>query len=476
MKKDKYFKIIKQIFKLMIVSISLSQPDMVRFVKDVWPENSCASLGGVKPTLDGGYIIPGCKSDSAWLMKVDMYGNKEWENTYNLMDYWGKKTVIQTSDGGYLFAGWVGIVKVDSLGNKEWKNQNHPAGMGTYPYYEDIIEHSNGKYYAVGGPGNGGLALIVKFSRDGQVLKRKWHGGNCDNDRFKSVIESADGRLIAVGAKVHGNSGYPCSFEWYDDFWIVKLGLNGSKVWEKTYGGDYYEEAHDIVRIESGGYGIIGEKCPDTPSHCTNATRVMYLQIDENGNQVSSDIFNRNGFCSGHAITTTHDGGIAWVGERGNYNLWMYQWDSNNQPLEVTEQLGPGYSIEKTHDGGFVISTGSNIIKTDAEFNFNEDLFTEEIIDEVPSEFKLYQNYPNPFNPKTIIRFDLPKESNVKILIYDILGRLTKKIIDNRQDTGFKSIQWDGTNNYGKKVPDGVYLYSIEAENFRQTKKMILLK
>ena len=476
MKKDKYFKIIKQIFKLMIVSISLSQPDMVRFVKDVWPENSCASLGGVKPTLDGGYIIPGCKSDSAWLMKVDMYGNKEWENTYNLMDYWGKKTVIQTSDGGYLFAGWVGIVKVDSLGNKEWKNQNHPAGMGTYPYYEDIIEHSNGKYYAVGGPGNGGLALIVKFSRDGQVLKRKWHGGNCDNDRFKSVIESADGRLIAVGAKVHGNSGYPCSFEWYDDFWIVKLGLNGSKVWEKTYGGDYYEEAHDIVRIESGGYGIIGEKCPNTPSHCTNATRVMYLQIDENGNQVSSDIFNRNGFCSGHAITTTHDGGIAWVGERGNYNLWMYQWDSNNQPLEVTEQLGPGYSIEKTHDGGFVISTGSNIIKTDAEFNFNEDLFTEEIIDEVPSEFKLYQNYPNPFNPKTVIRFDLPKESNVKILIYDVLGRLIKKIIDNRQDIGFKFIQWDGTNNYGKKVSDGVYLYSIEAENFRQTKKMILLK
>ena len=476
MKKNKYFKMIKQIFILMIVSISLSQPDMVRFVKDVWPENSCASLGGVKPTLDGGYIIPGCKSDSAWLMKVDMYGNKEWENTYNLMDYWGKKTVIQTSDGGYLFAGWVGIVKVDSLGNKEWKNQNHPAGMGTYPYYEDIIEHSNGKYYAVGGPGNGGLALIVKFSRDGQVLKRKWHGGNCDNDRFKSVIESADGRLIAVGAKVHGNSGYPCSFEWYDDFWIVKLGLNGSKVWEKTYGGDYYEEAHDIVRIESGGYGIIGEKCPNTPSHCTNATRVMYLQIDENGNQVSSDIFNRNGFCSGHAITTTHDGGIAWVGERGNYNLWMYQWDSNNQPLEVTEQLGPGYSIEKTHDGGFVISTGSNIIKTDAEFNFNEDLFTEEIIDEVPSEFKLYQNYPNPFNPKTVIRFDLPKESNVKILIYDILGRLTKKIIDNRQDTGLKSIQWDGTDNYGKKVSDGVYLYSIEAGNFRQTKKMILLK
>ena len=94
----------------------------------------------------------------------------------------------------------------------------------------------------------------------------------------------------------------------------------------------------------------------------------------------------------------------------------------------------------------------------------------------LPKVFALHQNYPNPFNPKTIIRFDLPKESNVKILIYDILGRLTKKLIDNRQSTGFKSIQWDATNNYGKKVSAGVYLYRIEAENFRQTKKMVLLK
>ena len=476
MKKIKYFKMIKQIFILMIVSISLSQPDMVRFVKDVWPENSCASLGGVKPTLDGGYIIPGCKSDSAWLMKVDMYGNKEWENTYNLMDYWGEKTVIQTSDGGYLFAGWVGIVKVDSLGNKEWKNQNHPAGMGTYPYYEDIIEHSNGKYYAVGGPGNGGLALIVKFSRDGQVLKRKWHGGNCDNDRFKSVIESADGRLITVGAKVHGNSGYPCSFEWYDDFWIVKLGLNGSKVWEKTYGGDYYEEAHDIVRLESGGYGIIGEKCPNTPSHCTNATRVMYLQIDENGNQVTSDIFNRNGFCSGHAITTTHDGGIAWVGERGNYNLWMYQWDSNNQPLEVTEQLGPGYSIEKTHDGGFVISTGSNIIKTDAEFNFDESLYVEENVNQIPGNFRLNQNYPNPFNSFTTLSYYISEYMFVDLSIYDISGKKIKTFIKKEQSPGEKIIKWDGRDDLGDPAVSGLYIYSLKTDKFDLNRKMILIK
>jgi len=467
---------IKGFFVFIIISFSYSQPDVIRFVKDVWPENACAVNGSAKPTSDGGYIIPGCKSDSAWLMKLDMYGNVEWENTYNLMDYWGNRTVIQTSDGGYLFAGWVGIVKVDSLGNKEWKNQNHPAGMGNYPYYEDIIEHSNGKYYAVGGPGNGGLALMVKFSRDGQVLKRKWYGGNCDNDRFKSVVESHDGRLIAVGAKVHGNSGYPCSFEWYDDFWIVKLGVNGAKFWEKTYGGAYYEEAHDIVRIETGGYAIIGEKCPDTPSHCTNATRVMYLEIDNGGNQVSSNIFNRNGFCSGHAITTTHDGGIAWVGERGNYNLWMYQWDSNNQPLEVTEQLGPGYGIEKTDDGGYVISTGSNIIKTDSEFNFDEWMNSEDEINQLPNQFELSQNYPNPFNANTNIVYNVYEETFVQLIIYDILGNQIKELVNENQPLGDRIVSWKGDNNNGEFVTSGVYIYTLKANGTEVSKKMILIK
>jgi len=459
-----------------MISMLMAQPSTIRFTKDVWPENSCGALGAVKPTMDGGYIIPGCEGDSALLIKLDMYGNTEWEKTYDLMDYWGKKTVIQTSDGGYIFAGWVGIVKVDSLGNKEWKNQQHPNSMGTYPYYEDIIEHSNGYYYAVGGPGNGGQGLIVKFSTDGEVLKRKWHGGNCDNDRFKSVIESTDGRLIVVGGKVHGNSGYPCSFEWYDDFWIMKLGLNGSKIWEKTYGGNYYEVAHDIVRMESGGYGIIGEKCPRTPSDCLSATRVMYLQIDEDGDQVSSEIFNRNGFCSGHSITTNHDGGIAWVGERGSYDIWMYQWDANDQHLEVTDVFGPGYGIEKTLDGGFVISTGGTVIKTDSEFNYDTNLNIQNNLSGIPERFQLYQNYPNPFNPLTTLRYDLPKDEFVIITVYDMLGNVINNLVNKNQNSGHKSVIWNATNNQGQPISAGVYFYRIEAGDFRQTKKMILLK
>ena len=91
------------------------------FIKDLLPENSCASSLDIKQTQDGGYIVAGCKDDKAWLMKTDPYGIEEWNKTYNLGDYWGNRTVIQTSDGGYLYAGWEGVLKTDSNGNQVWK-------------------------------------------------------------------------------------------------------------------------------------------------------------------------------------------------------------------------------------------------------------------------------------------------------------------------------------------------------------------
>ena len=94
----------------------------------------------------------------------------------------------------------------------------------------------------------------------------------------------------------------------------------------------------------------------------------------------------------------------------------------------------------------------------------------------LPNAFALHQNYPNPFNPKTVIRYDLPKEATVKILIYDMLGRLVTTLADNKHSAGFKQVHWDATNRFGKKVSAGLYLYTIQADDFRQTKKMILLK
>ena len=94
----------------------------------------------------------------------------------------------------------------------------------------------------------------------------------------------------------------------------------------------------------------------------------------------------------------------------------------------------------------------------------------------LPERFTLYQNYPNPFNPITIIRYDLPKDTFVKVTIYDILGNVIKNLVNRSQHSGNNSIQWNATNNIGQPVSAGLYLYTIEAAQFGQTKKMVLLK
>ena len=96
--------------------------------------------------------------------------------------------------------------------------------------------------------------------------------------------------------------------------------------------------------------------------------------------------------------------------------------------------------------------------------------------DIVPEEFVLYPPYPNPFNPMTILSYDLPEDAFVSITIYDMLGRQVKTLINDQQTAGYRSTQWNAANNAGSPVSAGIYLYMIQAGEFRQTKKMVLLK
>ena len=94
----------------------------------------------------------------------------------------------------------------------------------------------------------------------------------------------------------------------------------------------------------------------------------------------------------------------------------------------------------------------------------------------LPEVFSLHQNYPNPFNPVTKLRYDLPENGHVNITIYDMLGREVKTLITQTQAAGYRSIIWDATNDYGKPVSAGIYLYQIQAGEYISTKKMVLLK
>ena len=94
----------------------------------------------------------------------------------------------------------------------------------------------------------------------------------------------------------------------------------------------------------------------------------------------------------------------------------------------------------------------------------------------LPTEFALHQNYPNPFNPTTTLRYDLPQDSHVLITIYDIRGRKVKTLINENQNAGYRITQWNATNDFGQPISAGMYIYAIQAGDFRTVKKMILLK
>ena len=94
----------------------------------------------------------------------------------------------------------------------------------------------------------------------------------------------------------------------------------------------------------------------------------------------------------------------------------------------------------------------------------------------LPENFSLKQNYPNPFNPITTLRYDLPEDGLVNITIYDMMGKIVKTLVNSSQTAGYKSVQWNATNDRNESVSAGLYLYTIQAGEFRQTKKMLLLK
>ena len=94
----------------------------------------------------------------------------------------------------------------------------------------------------------------------------------------------------------------------------------------------------------------------------------------------------------------------------------------------------------------------------------------------LPQKYTLYQNYPNPFNPVTNISFDLPRQGYVSLVVYDIMGREIVRIIDGQLLGGHHKFRWSGKHNSGRVASSGIYFYQLTAEDFQQTRKMLIIK
>jgi hypothetical protein len=176
-----------------------------------------------------------------------------------------------------------------------------------------------------------------------------------------------------------------------------------------------------------------------------------WLQVPPKMNSINFVTVNNGLMCGDLGlILLTSDGGNTWLNQNLNVN-------TNFEELTMVNQ-----------NTGWVVGTSGKIFKT----TNGGILGFQNINSYTPEDFALYQNYPNPFNPTTTIKYDLPKDVKVTIKIYDILGKLVVTLVNGElKKAGYYEAEFDGTS-----FASGVYFYRVEAGEFIQRKKMVLLK
>ena len=161
----------------------------------------------------------------------------------------------------------------------------------------------------------------------------------------------------------------------------------------------------------------------------------------------------------------------------GNSGTLKYDVQSSNTAVTTVEGLGSSIRLTAQNIGDCVVTVTAKDSTADYydsfvySFDVNVGLTGVETTDQLPTEFALFQNYPNPFNPTTNIKFDLPKESNVTLKVYNILGEEVATLVNKVMPAGHQVVTFDAS-----RLASGMYIYRIQAGNFVQVKKMLLMK
>ena len=153
----------------------------------------------------------------------------------------------------------------------------------------------------------------------------------------------------------------------------------------------------------------------------------------------------------------------------GYLEVSLYREDTSNIGFAVINNNGSFNIINQNLTSGLPLK----VVAKDAAGNtsFVYIVSIQKLGNIIPEKYKLYQNYPNPFNPTTDIKFDIPKSTLAKIIIYNILGEETITLLNNKLNPGSYKVDWDGTD-----YPSGVYFYKLVTDDFIDVKKMVLVK
>ena len=174
------------------------------------------------------------------------------------------------------------------------------------------------------------------------------------------------------------------------------------------------------------------------------------------------------------------------------YGLLKSKEENINVKVDVQGNLKEGHELilfDLTNQKRFDLNKENNFeLKNDTKTDigkriyliYGDQLWVEtkiaELISLIPKEFVLNDNYPNPFNPITTIKYEIPNDGKVLLVIYNLLGQEVITLINNEQWAGKYSVRWNGTNQFGNQVSTGTYFYFLKTQNNQSVKKMLLLK
>jgi hypothetical protein len=332
----------------------------------------------IQQTNDGGYIVAGETNSfgagraDVYVIKLDENGNMVWEKTYGGNDYDIAFSIQQTSDGGYIVAGrtnsfgtgdWdVYVIKLDENGNMVWEKT---YGGNDYDIAFSIKQTKDGGYIVAGGTKSFGAGradvYVIKLDENGNKIWEKTYGGSND-DLALSIQQTSDGGYI-----VAGETNFFGAEDW--DVYVIKLDENGNMVWEKTYGGNDYDEAISIQQTSDGGYIVAGR----TKSFGAGDYNVYVIKLDANGNELWEKTYGGSNDDLAFSIQQTKDGGYIVAGGTNSFgagraDVYVIKFDENGNKIWEKTYGGSNddlaFSIQQTKDGGYIVAGYTNSFGT----------------------------------------------------------------------------------------------------------------
>ncbi len=327
-------------------------------------------------TFDGGFamagysLLVGADHRDFFLVKTDMDGLLEWNQTFEQEGDQYASCLVQTTDEGYAVVGYSMsfaqqgnadflLLKTDSSGNQLW-NQTYKGDANEYPHC--LVKSSDGGYALAGLTLSSSMITpsvthesvwFVKTDSEGNMLWNQTYNGGANEAAYSLIQTSEGGYALAGYTSSFGAGGL--------DFWLLKTDEHGIILWNQTYGGLKDDAALSLVECADGGYVVAGF----TESFGAGDYDFWVVKTDENGNMNWNQTYGGTNADYARSIIQTGDTGYAVAGETqsfgaGESDFWVINVDSSGNMQENQTYGGPSedvaFSVVQTVDGAYAIA------------------------------------------------------------------------------------------------------------------------